>query len=311
MTPSVGLVPLDGSATAECVLPWAGVLARALGLRLVLLQLVPEAWPGGDARAVAALRPAQHYLTGVAASLPADVAVETRAQPVGADVAAGVIGMADTEGAALILLASHGRSGLRRWVLGSVAEAVVRTARQPVLVVHAQPEGPPRDPPAVRRILLPLDGSVRAEAALPLAVQLAQAWHATLDLLEAVPWSWALLSASPEVVIPVGIDEQMEQDAAAYLQRTQAGLPSGVAGEHHIIRHDPRLAILDHLAETGADLVVMSTHGRSGLARFALGSVAETVLRGSTRPVLLVRAASASESETETPLPDERVIKLG
>ena len=141
----IGVVALDGSATAEYVLPWATALARGLDLRLLLLRLVPEAWPGGtgDARAEAALSTAQHYLDGVAGALRvAQIAVETRAAPVGQDLAAGIVGVADEVQAELILLATHGRTGVRRLVLGSVADAVVRTASTAVFVVNAGRSGP-------------------------------------------------------------------------------------------------------------------------------------------------------------------------
>ena len=303
MPASIGVVPLDGSATAEVVLPWAIVMAKALRLRLVLLQLVPDAWPGGDAPAEAALRPARHYLDGVAASLgdAADgIDIETQAQPVGDDLAAGIIGAAGSLDADVIVLATHGRSGVKRWVLGSVAETVVRTAASPVMVIRANAEAPTPETPAIRRILLALDGSPTAESALPQAMRLARACNATLDLLQVAPWAWSAVAGSTEVVmIPEGVEEAVAESAEAYLQGVQARLSTEVRTEHHVRRGDPTSGILDHLVATGADIVVMSTHGRTGLTRWVLGSVAQRVLHTSERPVLLIRATAPDTLVTD------------
>src|SRR3712207_845381 len=136
MAQPIGLVPLDGSATSECVLPWAVTMARGLNLTLVLEKLVTEAWPGGDEKAESELRAAEHYLNGVAESLAGSgVAVEIRATPAQHDIPAAINGSAETLEVSMVLLATHGRTGPRRWVMGSVADGVVRSSTRPVLAV--------------------------------------------------------------------------------------------------------------------------------------------------------------------------------
>jgi len=293
MQTAVGLVPLDGSATAECVLPWARTLGKALGLRLVLLSLVRDAPVGGDARTDAALRPARHYLDGVTADLTAaGLSVEQCILPATDDVSAQITSTAAALNASFILLATHGRTGVRRLVLGSVAGEVARTAPCPVLVIRATPAGAAVESGALRRILLPLDGSPLAEQALAPAVELARATSATLDLARVEPWAWQLQRASVEVYYPPDFDSALEQAADEYLARVRAAVSPDVTTECHVLRGDAAGTITAHAEEVGADLVVMSTRGRSGLARMTLGSVADRVVRGGSRPVLLVQAAS-------------------
>lgn len=294
MKQPVALVPLDGSATAEYVLPMAVATAKALGLQLVLVQLVRDAWPGDDAHAREALRPARHYLDGVVASLDhTDIPITTRAQPVGEDIAAGINGAAHAEDAAMIMLATHGRTGVRRLVLGSVADAVVRSATVPVLVVRARPGTPASDgqEAGIHRILAPVDGSMAARAALVEAVKIARGTGAVLDIVQVAPWSWSLMAGAIDVPPPEGLDAQLEAGAADDLARVRAEIPSDIRYEQHVLRGDPAASILDHADTSHADLIAMGTRGRSPVARWALGSVADRVVRSGTRPVLLVRAA--------------------
>ncbi|MFN8558491.1 MAG: universal stress protein [Dehalococcoidia bacterium] len=286
----IGLVPLDGSGTAEQVLPWARTMAEKLGMRLVFLEMVREAWPGGNEKAEAALKAAMNYLNGVKATQPATVPIELRALPSQEDVATGIAAAAAEMDADMILIATHGRSGPRRWVMGSVAEDVVRSAACAVFVVRGETATPPSGDRTVRRVLVTLDGSVTAEVALEQARRIADAYGATLDLLQVVPWSAMMYAAPTEIYLPEGLDEQLEKGADDYLRGVQERLPAGVISERHVIRGSAADGIIDHAQDTGADLVVMSTHGRSGIARWALGSVAERVLRAGPRPVLLVRS---------------------
>lgn len=183
MARPVALVSLDGTDTAEYVLPWARAFAAGLDLRLVLLDIVPEARGGGE-RGTAALEAADHYLRAVAATLRRDgFEVETRPVPAGGAVAEWINVAAEELQASLTMLATHGRSGVRRVMMGSVADAVVRAATGAVLVVRAGSDGPPQEAATIRRILLPLDGTPLSEAAIPTAVRYAGGFGATLDLV--------------------------------------------------------------------------------------------------------------------------------
>jgi nucleotide-binding universal stress UspA family protein len=237
----------------------------------------------------AATRAARHYLDGVAATLRTeDVAVESRAMLAGAGVAEAVMAAANDLDAAFVVLASHGYTGFDRWMLGSVADAVVRMSTRPVLVLRADPASAAGQDAEIRRVLVPLDGFAPAEEALPPAVAIARASGAALDLMHVLPGPYAFLAG----VSPT-IDEQMRRTAAIYMTRLRQGLPASLSTEQHVLTGSPAEQILQHAEQTGADLVVMSTHGRAGVARWALGSVADRVLRGGHLPVLLIRPQSS------------------
>jgi nucleotide-binding universal stress UspA family protein len=299
MTQPSALVALDGSETAEAVLPWAAELARGLGLRLILLQMVEPSLPSPDIPNSDRVPAAETYLDGVAEPLRRPgIEVQRRAVTVeegGDAVSAGIITQADLVGAALIMLATHGRSGPKRWALGSVAEEVIRTATCPVLVVRAGMGAPKDRPHRVQRILTPLDGSATAESALAEAVRLATAFGAILDVIAVVPWAASVYGAGAEVWTGEEVDDRLAQGSDDYLGRIQDRLPPDLPCERQVLRGAPATAILDHAERTRADLIVMGTHGRSGLSRFVLGSVADRVVRGGTVPVVLVRGGEAGD----------------
>jgi nucleotide-binding universal stress UspA family protein len=315
------LVPLDGSALAEQVLPQVSALALALDAKVCLLQVVaepernrpladsisemygagesPEQYEARQRRALEErCAHAEGYLSTRAALLQAaglPVAVEVRVGP-----APEIIGeVAAAIPARLIALATHGYSGLRRWAVGSVADKVVHTACAPVLLVRghipAHPEDtPPRLPPfALRRILVPIDGSGFSRQALPFAAELATSSGADLVLLQAIAPTiegYPSLFAQPSTpysAVLRALHEQAvrELDALAGELRAEGLQVSPVVSTGH-----PAEAIVDEAARRGASAIVMATHGRGGLSRWALGSVADKVLHATTTPLVLVRA---------------------
>jgi len=199
----------------------------------------------------------------------------------------------------LIAMATHGRGGLNRLLYGSVAAATLAAAPVPVLLVRAWlPE-----PPAIAfnprpRLLVPLDGSVDSERALPLARELAATLGGELILLRAVAPAASTLRP---FLVPDGdtdgttyrylqeVTEARTAEAWAYLRGLADGLPLGGPPIAIDVREGPPAAtILAAKREHGAALVVMATGGQTGLRGVLTGSVAEAVLRGGTRPVLLL-----------------------
>jgi nucleotide-binding universal stress UspA family protein len=288
------IIPLDGSATAECALPAAVPLARGLGLPVLLLGVVP---PGrtGD-RAEAERRTSGHYLEGVAAALRAEgMQVETRVALAAGDIATTIVEVAREINAPLIMLATHGRTGPQRWVMGSVTDSVVRTASTSMLVVRGDPRLAAAGPRQYRRIVVPLDGSELAEDALQRAVALATPLGATLDLIQVVPWAASYIVAGGDsVFVPGDLDTSLEEAATTYLNEVSGRLGEGPPRETHVLRGNAADAILDHARGSGADLIVMSTHGRSGITRWALGSVTDKVIRAGDVPVLVHRSMAAT-----------------
>jgi nucleotide-binding universal stress UspA family protein len=290
------LVPLDGSPLAESILPSVVEFARLTGAHVTLVRVVePATEDAGVREAEAAVQP---YLAGVAERLATEgLTVDTLV--LSGQAADQIIERAHDFD--LIAMATHGRSGIGRWVYGSVADKVLRGAGTPVLLVRARADGPVATGHP-RSILAPLDGSEVAEQALPLATAVAKAAGAELALVQSVFWVQMAGGGYPYGDGPViQADEMLEQaeaGARAYLGEVEGRLKADGLNVRSVIRFDPAAdSILSAAEEEQADLIVMSTHGRSGLGRWVLGSVADRVLRGATTPVLLVRAGTPADSE--------------
>lgn len=290
------LVPLDGSMLAEQALPLATAMAQRFQATLHLLRAVVV--PVGlevDFRAlVDALRDeAQRYLADVAGRLRSSgYAVETAV--VEAEPAEAILEYTQQHEIALITMATHGRTGLGRWVLGSVADKVVRASHRPVLLVRA---GVTQASPHVHRILLPLDGSTLAEQALPLAEAVARAFGAEIIVLRVItpvtsPYVYGDALAGYAAPYIEDVLEAQRNEAENYVTDTVEQLrAAGLRARGEVAGGLPADEILRVAAEHHADLIVMATHGRSGLGRFALGSVAERIVSASPVPVLVIRPA--------------------
>ena len=313
------LVPLDGSTLAEHILPYVQLLAPILAARVRLLRvltdpddqlLFPEtiaaAYGGGDVQALqermqrardTVCKNAEGYLYAQATQLRGH-GLDVDCEAVFGDAAEVIVESAASRPGTLIAMATHGRSGLRRWALGSVADKVLHAAETPVLIARGVANPPPTDL-AIKRILLPLDGSAFARQALPLAAELAACTASALLLMEAIP---PTLEAYPGMrplgrrVPPLAgmlpeLKQQARQELAALageLRQQDLAATSIVASGH------AAEAIVDVAAQRSVDLVVMATHGRSGIRRWALGSIADKVLHTTTTPLLLVRAHEAA-----------------
>lgn len=304
MNESQILVPLDGSALAEAALPHALALVPILGAGLTLLRVVqyqpivaslPGTMPAEELTAemiVQARTLAQDYLKQISARVEA-TGVPVQPVLVEQELAAEAISAAAGAPAVqLITMATHGRSGVSRWLLGSVADEVLHTAPRPLLVVRppASTIGPVvLTPPAYNVILVPLDGSPLAEQALPWATRLAHGAHARVVLLTVLspralpPDEHLVYQPAPAATPPPALV------VTTYLEGIAARLRDvGVPTTIQVVAGDPATAIGEQAAHH-ADLIVMATHGRTGLPRLRLGSIATKVVQGSQEPVWLVR----------------------
>lgn len=286
------LVPLDGSELAERALVPAIALAKRGAGSLVLVQApapdlttLPEV-AGGYIPAglpTAAHDDAVVYLTTrQQAYAHAEVPIHTRVlEGSAADV---VVEAATVEKADLIVMSSHGYSGLTRWVLGSVAERVLHAAPCPVLVM--------RSPAPVRQILIPLDGSPLAERALAPGLEIARRLNATVTLLRAIP-PVPMEAMERLEGIELGLGRRLEGDlyeeANAYLTQVAAAQRStGVDLKMVVITDRPAEAILTYAEHHAVDVIAMSTHGYTGLKRWTYGSVTDKVLREARACSMLV-----------------------
>jgi nucleotide-binding universal stress UspA family protein len=302
------LFPTDFSEPAEYAGRYAALVAGRLGASLHVLHvpLVPPEVvagtlaPGGGH---AARRQAGDRLRQLVAQAEFQ-GVQTRAS-VGGVIPEDAIVEAAAE-SDLIVMGTHGRTGVSRLVLGSVTERVVATAPCPVLavkhpdVVVELPWGgtlrsgrPIAGAPRLLRLLVPLDGSATSETALDGVAELAQAFNAVVVLV---------MVLTPALGITMRVEDAPSMpdaaEAATYLARKQRELAAvGVRVQRVIRMGDPATQILACAEEHGADLIALATHGRSGLRRWLLGSVTEKVLRASDVPVLVFRAWAAQRAQ--------------
>ncbi len=290
------LVPLDGSRLAEAVLPVTAAFARALGAQVTLLHVVEPAAPAtvhGDVHLTQAAE-AEGYLRGVAGWMAAQGVHAERLVDQGGDVAAVIASRAASLEADLIILCTHGRGEVRVLLFGRVAEQVLARGTIPVLLMA--PTAVRREETfPVRRLLVSLDGSGMAEAALPAAVVLARGFSAEILLIMVVPTVATITddrAAAARLMPTAGaalLDEEAAQ-AATYLEGVKTRLArEGIAVSAVVKRGEPVRVLLDRLARPDAALIVMATHGRSGVSAVWAGSVASRIVAQAARPVLLIR----------------------
>jgi nucleotide-binding universal stress UspA family protein len=305
------LVPLDGSALAEKALPHAVALARGTASGVVLMRVVPPITliePMGAAFANSAglwdlydEQPALagEYLHAVAerlASLEVEVATHV-GEGIPGEV---IVGYAQEHPeVAAIAMSTHGRSGLGRWLFGSVAEKVLHSSPVPLLLVRPEAERTEQempelvDLPRYRTLLVPLDGSPLAEQALEQAHALARGVGARLVLLSVAttPFDLKLVKRDAEAEWSAAPWDTAAAHLAGYLDRITGGLAdAGVAVQAQVSYGDVADEILKAARSVEADLIVMATHGRGGLGHLMVGSVAMRVAQAATVPLLLVRA---------------------
>ena len=302
------LVPLDGSAVGEAALPYAEALAARGGAGLTLVRSAriraPLGEPGSDQQRV--ITEAESYLASVAQQLAAKgFRVETGV-PYGESPAAWIVEEIGLRKAELVVMATHARTGPDRWLHGSVAEAVVSRATTPVLLVRAEgPHMAERFAQTQPTLLVALDGSELAEAALPIATDLATGLGGRVVLVGVVPRPGDLVAAQGGVVTYVGADHtRLQEEARSYLAQIAERLAAPELSVESALRPGaPATEIAAAAAEYSAAAIVMATHGRTGLARSILGSVAGQVLLHSPSPVLLTRPATLRGAEAPLPGP--------
>ena len=289
------LVPLDGSPLAEQAIPRAVALAKGTRAHVEVL-MVHEGW--SDSR----------YIDNVAADIRDAAALQATGTIVHGSPAEAIVARARETGADLIVMTSHGRTGISRLWLGSVADHVVRAATVPVLVLPAD-EGAAHDAhdtvEAFGRVLVPYDGSPLSADVLPVAAALARISRAAVTLLQISPVVPAIVPVDPLLptpVYPVIPDEEatvrlatdvrhgLEEIAASLTRESGLEVRAVVEVSQNTSDHIVEYAHIHH-----ADVIVMSTHGR-GASRWLLGSVADKVLRASRLPTLLRRPAKVAKS---------------
>jgi nucleotide-binding universal stress UspA family protein len=285
------LVPLDGSRLSESALPIATALARAVRAEIVLVRAVlaeglealdPEAQIDFEAEAEAYLLRVADGLETAGVSPVGRRVIQGKADQVIAQVAL-------QDRADLIVIATHGRSGVTRLLLGSVAERVIWQVTIPVVLTRGEPVWTR----GREKLLVPLDGSPLSEAILPLAEQLGRALGLGVVLLH------ALEPLPPAVADEVTsrmtlVQERREAEMADRLARIgETFRPMGLRVQTMVRSGPPAHVILDTAEAEKVTLIAMVTHGGTGAGRLLLGSVAQAVLKASPVPLLLCRPAKS------------------
>jgi nucleotide-binding universal stress UspA family protein len=293
------LIPLDGSKVAEQVLPYARFLARALSIPVELLQ-------AADPEALALLTDPEHsryadtvwadkinsgktYLEATARSFQG-ARVQCSVEKGKAEDM--VIDKAAADKNTLIVMATHGRSGIQRWLLGSVADKVLHGSPNHMFLVRATEQGNTGGETVLKTVVVPLDGSTVAEQVLPYIIEVAKKMALKVIFMR----TYALPSSVTGDEYGTYMEEmmnQIESEARDYLAtKVNEAKEKGLSEVASVVKFGYGAEEIITLARDTADnFVAMCTHGRSGVKRFALGSVTDRVVRHSGDPVLIIRAA--------------------
>lgn len=288
------LVPLDGSPLAEQALTAAKGIVAALGANLTLLRVIPESDASDGVQALEARQEAETYVANIANQIGgASVKTAVRA----GHAAPAILAEVEERGIDLIAMSTHGRSGLGRWIYGSVADDVMRHAPVPVILVSGTSAAREWPKDRTPRILVPLDYSQLSEAVLDPVKDLARGTGAELILVSVTPLLLTMDTFTGVGYLAYDIDQD-EVDRRKYLDEVAAKLRAdGFTVTTRVEFGSPNEFIVDVARETKADLVAMSTHGSGGVTRLLMGSVATGVVQRANTPVLIVRPTEVREQE--------------
>ena len=304
------IVPLDGSDLSEQALPYARLLAKSLGAPIELVHAydtLPPSLLGSPRPDVIASLDEGARQSALASMMSQRQRLESDGLSVNLTAQRGnaadvIVAVAGAEPTALVVMSTHGRSGISRWVMGSVTDKVLHTTANPMLIVRANVLGPPSPESSLQTVVVPLDGSALSELSIPHAISVAGALSAGITLLRITPteddYRRQINMVTPEMgaILDIHLANPAEMTAAdaadtsAYLDdvrnRMRIDHAHGVATERQV-NDNVAQTIIDRATEQPS-LVVMTTHGRSGVGRMVLGSVTDRVIRHSNLPVLVI-----------------------
>jgi nucleotide-binding universal stress UspA family protein len=309
---AVVLAPVDGSNRALRAVPWAEKFAGPDGT-VILLRVVPPRPNYGESLfslvgADDSVQDIQDAWTRTAKADLDEAAALLSASKVTVEqmVAEGepdeeIVTAAARRGVQMIAMSSHGRGAIGRAIFGSVADRVARTTPVPVLILRTPDENVDPDV-VVSRIVVPLDGSEIAGRALPIAGELSKQLAVPVHVIRAVdaaltlPMTSGVFGAGP--VVSAEVTDQIWEEAEAEARSTVTAAVSrlqaaGIDASGGIVNGSPFFAISE-VIEPG-DLLILTSHGRGGVRRWLLGSVAEKLVREANAPVMLVPAVERSE----------------
>lgn len=277
------LVPLDGSELAEQVMPYVEELARKLNSEVILITVC---LPGAPLE-----RALTEYIERRAERIQS-LGIKTRSACIEGEPAASIIDFAVKNDVSLIIISSHGRTGIGHWPLGSIASKVVQRSHIPVFLIRS---GHPANAAAdkkLQKILVSLDGSRFAEAIVPYIESLAEAMSSEVVLARVIePVRLPHLAAYRERErYEQEYMAKLEREAGRYLNKKKGTLRAkGVKVSSALRQGKPAETIMQYAEDKSVNLIALTTHGFSGITKWAYGSVASRIIEGSSKPLLLVR----------------------
>ena len=293
------LIPLDGSRTAEHALVYLDALKRLGDCSVELLCVADETEDFHHEHAAEAIDREANllstYLREVGRDIHSHLGIEVTQKLVRGVPAVRIAEETQRLGPGVLVISTHGRSGVSRWRLGSVADKVIRAAGCDTLVIGPEAhEGEAwLDVQAVapfKSIVVPLDGSALAERAVAVAARYAECFDSTLHLVKVVRVPIQPMGLAGEGAYLPDLLETLEENARDYVHQQAGKLPSGIHCTTSVMIGDAATKLEEYVKQHAIDLVVMTSHGRGGFSRTALGSVTDRLLAHGTAPVLIVRA---------------------
>ena len=277
------LVPLDGSEVAEQAIPYVERLTQKLKSEVILITVC---LPGDPLE-----RALTEYIERRAEKIQ-PLGVNARSLCIEGDSATSIIDFAEKNKVGLIVISTHGKTGISHWPLGSIASKVVQRSNIPVFLVRSsQPGNAPADN-ELDKILVTLDGSQFSEAIIPHVEKLAKSMNSEVTLFRVIESAKLpqLAAYSDREKYEKDFMAKMEREAERYLAKKRTALESkGVKVNSVFLTGKPVETILQYSEEKSANLVALTTHGFSGISKWAYGSVASKIIEGSPKPILLVR----------------------
>ena len=309
------LVPLDGSQLAECVLPHVVAIARSFDAEITLLRMLEKNQSGASAQLFDLLNwqinktRAAYYLEEKKAHFQ-ESGLRARTTVLEGLVAEGITEYAQNQGMKLIVLSSHGRNGLTQWGISSITQKIILSAQTSLLIIRAHQygvySGESSETPVYQRIMVPLDGSQRAENVIPIVTQLAQFHKSQIHLVQVVQtpeMARQLPPAREDIDLSNRVVVRNREEAGRYLEQVKSrSYLEGITVHTHLITSDNAAVALHQLEEQEhINMVALSAHGYSGNHQWPYGSMVNNFIMYGKVPLLIVQDLPAKQ---ELPPPD-------
>ncbi len=312
------LVPLDGSQLAECVLPHIVAIASPFDAEITLLRMLEKNQNGVSAQLFDLLNwqinktKAALYLEKTKQQLQ-ETRVRARSVVLEGLVAEGITEYAKNQGMKLIILSSHGHSGMTQWGISSVTQKIILSAPTSVLIVRAHQQSQTNrlsENLLYKRILVPLDGSQRAENVFPIITRLANFYKSQIHLVQVIQ-SPEMARQMPPICEDIELSKRViarnREEAGHYLEQIKSrSILDGISVQTHLITDDNAAVALHRLGEQEqVDMVALSAHGYSGNHTWPYGSMVNNFIMYSKVPLLVVQ----DQPVKQEPIPQEQPIR--